>query len=116
MKNIKQPWFIRRVIYLIVGIVGIVLAGFGIIDEGQIDAISASPLLGTIAGFIAAAFTHQGSDSTVTAQDVADAAKTDPEDIASRVVELINTYGEHAAETASDAAEQTIADYYNGLK
>lgn len=115
MKNIKQPWFIRRVIYLIVGIVGIVLAGFGIIDEGQIDAISASPLLGTIAGFIAAAFTHQGSDSTVTAQDVADAAKTDPEDIASRVVELIDTYGKHA-ETVRDAAERTVADYYNGLK
>ena len=112
MKNFKKPWFIRRVIYLIVGIVGIVLAGFGIIDEGQIDAISASPLLGTIAGFIAAAFTHQGSDSTVTAQDVADAAKTDPEDIASRVVELINTYGKHAAEAARDATEQTVADYY----
>lgn len=112
MKNIKKPWFIRRVIYLIVGIVGIVLAGFGIIDEGQIDAISASPLLGTIAGFIAAAFTHQGSDSTVTAQDVADAAKTDPEDIASRVVGLINTYGKHAAGNVRDATEQTVADYY----
>ena len=48
----------------------------------------------------------------MTAQDVADAAKTDPEDIASRVVELINTYGKHAAENVRDATEQTVADYY----
>lgn len=70
----KSPWWIRRAAYLIIGVVGLIAAGFGLIDEGQLDSLTASPLLATVVGFIAAAFTHQGSDSTVTADDVAKAA------------------------------------------
>lgn len=70
----KSTWWIRRAAYLVIGVVGLIAAGFGLIDEGQLDALTASPLLATLVGFIAAAFTHQGSDSTVTADDVAKAA------------------------------------------
>ena len=70
----KSSWWIRRASYLVIGVAGIIAAGFGLIDEGQLDALTASPLLATLVGFIAAAFTHQGSDSTVTATDVAKAA------------------------------------------
>lgn len=70
----KSSWWIRRASYLVIGVVGLIAAGFGLIDEGQLDALTASPLLATVVGFIAAAFTHQGSDSTVTATDVAKAA------------------------------------------
>ncbi|MDN6660973.1 MAG: hypothetical protein L0L26_03790 [Corynebacterium variabile] len=70
----KSSWWIRRAAYLVIGVAGLIAAGFGLIDEGQLDALTASPLLATVVGFIAAAFTHQGSDSTVTATDVAKAA------------------------------------------
>lgn len=70
----KSSWWIRRASYLVIGVAGLIAAGFGLIDEGQLDALTASPLLATVVGFIAAAFTHQGSDSTVTATDVAKAA------------------------------------------
>ena len=70
----KSSWWIRRAAYLVIGMVGLIAAGFGLIDEGQLDALTASPLLATVVGFIAAAFTHPGSDSTVTATDVAKAA------------------------------------------
>ena len=70
----KSSWWIRRAAYLVIGMVGLIAAGFGLIDEGQLDALTASPLLASVVGFIAAAFTHEGSDSTVTADDVAKAA------------------------------------------
>lgn len=65
-----QPWFIRRACYAIVGLVLLVLAGFGLIEEGQIDSIAASPLLGTAIAWMAAAKTGPGSDSTTTNADV----------------------------------------------
>lgn len=65
-----QPWFIRRACYAVVGLVLLVLAGFGLIEEGQIDSITASPLLGTAIAWMAAAKTHPGSDSTTTNSDV----------------------------------------------
>lgn len=65
-----QGWFIRRACYAIVGLVLLVLAGFGLIEEGQIDSITASPLLGTAIAWMAAAKTNPGSDSTTTNADV----------------------------------------------
>lgn len=53
----KSSWWIRRASYLVIGVVGLIAAGFGLIDEGQLDALTASPLLATVVGFIAAAFT-----------------------------------------------------------
>ena len=111
-KQFTQPWFIRRAVYAVVGVVLLVAAGFGLIDEGQIDTIAASPILGALVAFLASAKTHPGSDSTATAQDVADAASVDADTIADRLFEKINTYGAHAAEAVKDRAEQTVEDYY----
>ena len=99
----KTSWWIRRAVYVIVGVAGLVAAGFGLIDEGQLDAIAASPLLATVAGFIAAAFTHEGSDSTATAADVSQTAR----DAAIATAEKIGTVDVDAL--ATRAAEQ-VAD------
>lgn len=107
----KSPWWIRRAAYLVIGVAGLIAAGFGLIDEGQIDALTASPLLATVVGFIAAAFTHQGSDSTVTAADVAKAAAdgaqaTAQADVAGRVQAAIDA----AVSTLPTADPAKIAD------
>ena len=107
----KSSWWIRRAAYLVIGVAGLIAAGFGLIDEGQIDALTASPLLATVVGFIAAAFTHQGSDSTVTAEDVAKAAAagaqaTAQADVASRVQAAIDA----AVLTLPTADPAKIAD------
>lgn len=99
----KTSWWIRRAVYVIVGVAGLIAAGFGLIDEGQLDTITASPLLATVAGFIAAAFTHEGSDSTVTAADVSQAAR----DAAIATAEKIGAVDVDAL--ATRAAEQ-VAD------
>ena len=135
----KSSWWIRRAAYLVIGVVGLIAAGFGLIDEGQLDALTASPLLATVVGFIAAAFTHEGSDSTVTADDVAKAAAAgaqataqsevtgrvqaaidaaisnlptaDPSKIADAVLAAIRAEerGEHDTDTAAGAAATTEA-------
>lgn len=66
-----KPWLIRRTAYLIVGAVLLILGYLGVINEHQIDAVNASPLLGTLVSWIAAFFTHEGSDSYATDADVA---------------------------------------------
>lgn len=68
--NWTAPWFLRRVMYAVVGLAMLLLAGLGLIEEGQIDTIAASPILGTVVAWLAAAKTNPGSDSTVTAADV----------------------------------------------
>ncbi|WP_291474213.1 hypothetical protein [Corynebacterium sp.] len=120
-KKFTQPWFIRRAVYAVVGVVLLVAAGFGLIDEGQIDTITASPILGALVAFLASAKTNAGSDSTVTAQDVAAAASANHggpsvEAIVAEALNQVQSYGEHAAEVVKDKASQTVADYYNGMK
>ncbi|MGP5930354.1 hypothetical protein [Corynebacterium glyciniphilum] len=110
-KNFTQGWWIRRAVYAVVTVVLLVAAGFGLIDEGQIDAVAASPILGALVTFLAAAKTNPGSDSTATAADVASAAQasqSDPAEVARQVVDQINTYGKHAQEAIT-----SVADYYN---
>lgn len=116
-KQFTQPWFIRRAVYAVVGVVLLVAAGFGLIDEGQIDTIAASPILGALVAFLASAKTNPGSDSTVTAQDVAAAASANHggpsvEAIVAEALNQVQSYGEHAAGVVKDKAEQTVADYY----
>lgn len=140
----KSSWWIRRAAYLVIGVVGLIAAGFGLIDEGQLDALTASPLLATVVGFIAAAFTHEGSDSTVTADDVAKAAAAgaqataqsevtgrvqaaidaaisnlptaDPSKIASAVLAAIRAEerGEHDTDTGTAATAAAATDYVYG--
>lgn len=79
---------IRRWVYVVVGLAGIIAAYFGVVDEQQLDAITASPLLATIVGWVAAMFTHEGSDSRATDADVAragSAAALDVEQLAAEV-------------------------------
>lgn len=107
----KSPWWIRRAAYLVVGVVGLIAAGFGLIDEGQLDALTASPLLATVVGFIAAAFTHQGSDSTVTANDVAKAAAAGAQAAAqSEVTDRVQAAIDAAISTLPTADPAKIAD------
>lgn len=140
----KSSWWIRRASYLIIGVAGLIAAGFGLIDEGQLDALTASPLLATVVGFIAAAFTHQGSDSTVTANDVAKAAAAgaqaaaqsevtgrvqaaidaaisnlptaDPVKIADAVLAAIRAEekGEHDTAAGAAATTEAVTDYVYG--
>lgn len=115
-KKFTQPWFIRRAAYAIVGIVLLVLAGFGLIEESQIDTIAASPVLGALVAFVASAKTNPGSDSTVTAKDVEQAAKPDPADIAKQVAEYFQPVGKHAVDVATDTvnkAATSVSEYYN---
>lgn len=83
-----KPWLIRRTAYLIVGAVLLILGYLGVINEHQIDAVNASPLLGTLVSWIAAFFTHEGSDSRATDEDVkraGEAARVDVEKLATEV-------------------------------
>lgn len=109
-RNFREGWWIRRAVYAVVTVALLVAAGFGLIDEGQIDAVAASPILGALVTFLAAAKTNPGSDSTATAADIAAAQESQPsaDDIAQRVVDGINTYGKHAQEAVT-----SVADYYN---
>lgn len=72
----KSAWFIRKAAYAVVGIVLLVLGGFGVITEDQVESIGnlAANYLPVIVGgaglIFAAGKTHEGSDSTVTVDDV----------------------------------------------
>ena len=83
-----KPWILRRTAYLIVGAVLLILGYLGVINEHQIDAVTASPLLGTLVSWLAAFFTHEGSDSRATDEDVkraAEGATIDVERLATEV-------------------------------
>lgn len=115
-KKFKEGWWLRRASYAVVGVVLLALAGFGLIDEGQIDTIAASPILGALVAFVASAKTNPGSDSTVTAKDVEQAAKPDPADIAKQVAEYFQPVGKHAVDVATDTvnkAATSVSEYYN---
>lgn len=115
-RNFREGWWIRKAIYVVVAVAGVVATGFGFVSTEQVDAITASPVLATIVGLVAASFTNRGSDSPVTEEDVEvarSAAVVNPSEVAAQVVEQINNYGKHAAGVVKDKAEQTVADYYN---
>lgn len=66
----------RLLIYNVASIVGIILAGFGLVKletfQGVVDQIMvvAFPLITALLGQLAAKNVHGGSDSTVTVEDV----------------------------------------------
>ena len=110
-RNFREGWWIRKAIYVVVAVAGVVATGFGFASTEQVDAITASPVLATVVGLIAASFTNRGSDSPVTEEDVEvarSATVVDPSEVAAQVVEQINNYGKHAQETIT-----SVADYYN---
>lgn len=79
---------VRRGVYIIIGFVGVILGWFGIINEDQLNAVTASPFLATLVGWIAATFTHEGSDSRATDADVARAGSTATLDVEQLAVEV----------------------------
>ena len=77
MKNsFREPWFIRRALYLVISAVLLVLSGIGIVQAEQIDSLTAtlSTTLGTLLGAfgtgLAATKTNRGADSTATYADL----------------------------------------------
>ena len=109
-RNFREGWWIRKAIYVVVAVVGVVATGFGFASAEQVDAITASPVLATVVGLIAASFTNRGSDSPVTEEDVEVARSStvvNPSEVAAQVVEQINSYGKHAQEQV-----KSVADYY----
>lgn len=110
-RNFREGWWIRKAVYVLVAVAGVVATGFGFASTEQVDAITASPVLATVVGLIAASFTNRGSGSPVTEADVEVArssAVVNPAEVAAQVVEQINTYGKHAQEAIT-----SVADYYN---
>ena len=76
MKNLTQPWFIRKICYLLASIGLAVLAALGLVDEqtGEQVAIAIGTAAGAVAPLIAALFTGKHSDEKVTTDDVEKAA------------------------------------------
>lgn len=68
--NFKQGWWIRKAGYVLAAVIGLVLTGFGVATQDQVDVATASPLLGTLIGSVAAFFTHRGSGDPTTREDV----------------------------------------------
>lgn len=75
----KQPWFIRRVFYIIIGLVGAALFAFGIADTAQIEEWTAAaerlaaPVLMVLTSVLAAPKANPGADKGAS-DDLADAA------------------------------------------
>lgn len=107
----SEAWVIRRGIYVALSVVFLLLVGFGVISSDTMDELlgKADMLLGLLAASGALGFasskTNAGSDSTVTARDVAAAAASSATAASSDVIratvtevmDQINSYGEHAA-------------------
>lgn len=76
MGKANTGWAVRKVAYIIISIVMLVLVALGIVSEGTSENIitQVTPIVGAIATAIAASKTHRGSDSTATDADVRNAA------------------------------------------
>lgn len=63
---IGTPWFIRKAVYLIVGVVGLVAVAFGLVSPEQADSwmAQAGSLAAVLGGFMSAAYTGPASDKT----------------------------------------------------
>lgn len=100
----------RLLIYNVASIVGIILAGFGLVKletfQGIVDQVMvvAFPLITALLGQLAAKNVHGGSDSTVTVEDVMKAQRT--QDLS------INTpEGRHHKPEAETAESNSIERY-----
>lgn len=106
----SEAWFIRRGVYAALAVVLLLLVGFGVISSDTMDQLleKADMLLGLLIASGALGFasskTNAGSDSTVTAQDVAAAAESASAGASdytiratvAEVLDQVNSYGKHA--------------------
>ena len=69
---IGSPWFIRKAVYLAVGLVGLVAVAFGLVSPEQADSwlAQAGSLAAVLGGFLAGANTGPASDESP-AQEIA---------------------------------------------
>lgn len=116
----SEAWVIRRGIYVALSVVFLLLVGFGVISSDTMDELlgKADMLLGLLAASGALGFasskTNAGSDSTVTARDVAVAAAASASSVSSdairatvaEVLDQVNSYGKHA-----EKASNSFGDY-----
>lgn len=116
-KNFKQGWWIRKAGYVIASVIGLVLTGFGVVTQEQVDVATASPLLVTLIGSVAAFFTHRGSGDPTTREDVelAEAAghggpaRVDVQAVIAALDQVQST-GRHAL----NEAQETVGDFIYG--
>lgn len=109
-KFVLAPKEARLLIYNVTSILGIVLAGFGLVKletfQGVVDQIMvvAFPLITVLIGQLAAKNVHAGSDSTVTVTDVLQAQRT--QDL------TINTPEGRHHKTEAETAESNSIERY----
>lgn len=74
---IATPWWIRLALYVVVGVVGLALTAFGIVNPGMVDSWLASTgsVAAMLGGFFAAAHTGKASDETPVQEVAREAAK-----------------------------------------
>lgn len=67
---IGSPWFVRKAVYLIVGLVGLVAVAFGIVSPEQADSwlAQAGSLAAVLGGFLAGVNTGPASDESPAAE------------------------------------------------
>lgn len=117
-ENFKQGWWIRKAAYILAAVIGLVLTGFGVVTQEQVDAATASPLLATLIGFVAASFTNRGSGDPTTREDVelAEAAghggpaQIDVQAVVAEALNQAQSTGRHALSEAQEA----VGDYIYG--
>lgn len=107
-----EAWYIRQVGYALLSAVLLLLVGFGVLSSETMEQLleKADMLLAMLVASGALGFasskTNAGSDSTVTARDVAAAAASSASNVSSGVIratvaevlDQVNSYGEHAAQ------------------
>lgn len=118
--TITQPWFLRKGMYFLVGIVLLGLSAFNVIDQAKMDSIMVAleanilPLLGSALNLWAGAKTNAGSDSKITEADVAAARREALLDSAGDLAETVarnvgDRVGEYLNPTPRDAEASTEA-------
>lgn len=66
--HVKEPWFLRRVFYVIIGLIGALLFAFGVADAAQIEEWTAAaerlvaPVLMVLTSVLAAPKANPGAD------------------------------------------------------
>ena len=120
MRNLTQPWFIRKICYLVASIGLAVLAALGLVDEqtGEQVAIAIGTAAGAIAPLIAALFTGQHSDDKTTQDDVAKAEQAGRADgllaslgIDQATADALISVGKHAAKDTTTPTTSTLPVY-----
>lgn len=120
--NFKQPWFIRKAIYAVVGLVLLILAGFGFITAEQADNIGArvtdviTPLIGVAVSWFAAGKTHEGSDSTATMVDVQQSVKNNLDALGATIIDQVKVAVDERLAPKVEATPPSDADYVERVR